>query len=56
MIKLRLILYHASPLRHRWRDATSPKVRGLGNPRKRHLFPRAHPFGKDSLRPEGDVA
>ena len=30
MIKLRLILYHASPLRHRWRDATSPKVRGLG--------------------------
>ena len=35
MIKLRLILYHASPLRHRWRDATSPKVRGLGNPRKR---------------------
>ena len=43
MIKLRLILYHASPLRHRWRDATSPKVRGLGNPRKRHLFAKGSP-------------
>ena len=52
MIKLRLILYHASPLRHRWRDATSLKVRGLGNPRKRHLFAKGSPLW-EKLSPAG---
>ena len=50
MIKLRLILYHASPLRHRWRDATSPKVRGLGSPRNVSGFAKGSPFGKDFPR------
>ena len=52
MIKLRLILCHASPLRHLWRDATSPKVRGLGNPRKRHLFAKGSPLW-ERLPPAG---
>ena len=56
MIKLRLILYHASPLRHRWRDATSPKVRGLGSTAKFSVLPRAPPLGELSNECETERA
>ena len=38
------------PLRHRWRDATSPCRRGLGSPRKVNGFARGSPtrgYGDD---------
>ena len=34
------------PLRHRSRDATSPKVGGLGSPCKLHLYAKGSPFGR----------
>ena len=40
------------PLRHRSRDATSPKVGGLGNICKLHLYAKGSPFGRAGERSE----